>query len=133
MVRDPQSIRLLIVAVQSIFILGFAVEMYRSANAVESVRLTTIFWKAAFHTSIFAVARIAASYADNVYFEFETGYCGASVMTAAFALIWFRAFRLRRILASHRNDELRVSLREDFDVIINRIEQARQNVRKLMP
>jgi hypothetical protein len=119
--------RVLLIAVQSIFILGFVIEMYRSAYAVDDVALTRIFWKAAVYAAAFFVGRIVGAYVD-IYFGFKTAWGSNLAMIVAFGFVYLRARFLRLVLSSPKNDELRIEIRNDLREITNRLRTAKQNL-----
>jgi hypothetical protein len=114
----------------SLFILAVAIELYRSARAVEAQRLTKAFWKASLFAGSFFLSRIIAGILDTL-FAFSIGWFSNIVNVIYWSILVYKARNVRLILQSPRNSELRISVRTDLDNLITRLEVAKANARKL--
>jgi len=111
-------------------ILILAYYLYRSADAVRNEKLTKIFWAGSVALIAFFVARITAGVLDSL-FASDIGWFSNLANVIFWSLLIYKARNVSHILESPRNDELRISLREDFDILIARIEKAKANVQAL--
>ena len=126
---DPATQRFVLVAVQSLFVLGFVIETYRTANAVKDKGLTAMFWKASLYGFVFLSGRLIATAVDN-YFGFRTAWFSSAVMISLFAALYWRARIIRLVMSSPKNDEIRIQLRADLIAIKSNLTQARQNLKE---
>jgi hypothetical protein len=129
-IEDIQVQTFLLRILHSFFILALSIELYRSASYVDNQRLTKYFWKASLIVALFFAARIVAGVLDS-YYTFTIGWFSNVVNICFWGYLVYKFRTVRLILASPKNSEVRVSLRDDVDEILNKLEAARNNVRKL--
>lgn len=127
---DTQLQTFLLRMLHSLFILAVSIELYRSALVVDNERLTRIFWKAALLSVLFFGGRITAGVLDSV-FAFAIGWFSNLVNVGFWLYLVYKTHTVRVVLSSPKNNEVRVSLREDFDVILDKLHTAKENAQKL--
>lgn len=127
---DIQVQTFLLRILHSLFILGVSITLYKCARVVEDQGLTVIFWKSAGFSGAFFFCRIVAGVADS-YYAFTIGWFSNVVNVIFWSIILYRVISLYRILASPRNNEERVALRQALGEIERSLRNAKENLKLL--
>jgi hypothetical protein len=114
----------------ALFILGIAIEFYRSSRGVDNTRLIKSFWHAAMFAGSFFIARIIAGVLDSAFVN-TIGWCSNLVNVIYSGYILWKARSIRVILTSPKTSKERIEIRASFDAILDRLDAAKQKLHTL--
>lgn len=124
---DLQVQTFLLRMVHSFIILAVGINLFVAARHIDNERLTSIIWKVSIFVLSFFFSRISAGIIDS-YYAFSIGWLSNIVNIIFWLVLWYKASRLRAILSSAKNAEVRIELRDQVDVFITKLEQAKANL-----
>lgn len=115
----------------SLVILFIVIEFFRSAGFIDNKRLSSLMWTATRWLFVYFVARIISGILDS-WMAYSIGWLSNNVQLAFWIVLYLKARKARIILGSNKNHHQRIILRQTFDDLLNRMEEAKRNTERIL-